>query len=226
MRDRHRGVFVQQQLQQRTADQIGAADHDRVHAFQRGVHALGQDDAAERRAGRQRVKTAGQPPGIVRMQPVDVLGRIERVDDGFGVQRFRQRQLHQDAVHRRIAIELCDQRQQVVLRDIGRQHMLERRHAGGLRLLVLAADIDLAGGIAADQHHREPGRQSVLPLDAGDLVGNAGAKLRGNDFSIDDPGRHFCPLSSVFGGSNSVCKTGLQDRCLVCGERASPAWPR
>ena len=164
MRNRHRGVFIEQQLHQRTADQIGAADDDGVHAFQRGMHAFGQDDAAERRAGRQRGKAAGEPPGIVRMQPVDVLGGIDGVDDGFGMQRFRQRQLHQNAVHGGIAIELCDQRQQIGLRDVGRQHVLERRHAGGLGLLVLAADIDLAGRIAADQHHREPRRQPVLAL--------------------------------------------------------------
>src|SRR5881392_1374890 len=28
------------------------------------------------------------------MQPVDILGRIDRIDDGFGIQRLRQRQLH------------------------------------------------------------------------------------------------------------------------------------
>ena len=85
MRDRHRGVFVEQQLHQRPADQVRAADHDRIHALERGMHALGQDDAAERRAGRQRGKAAGQPPGIVRMQPVDILGGIDGVDDGFGI---------------------------------------------------------------------------------------------------------------------------------------------
>src|SRR5436190_24218211 len=35
MRDRHRGVLVQEQLQQRAADQVGAADHDRIHALER-----------------------------------------------------------------------------------------------------------------------------------------------------------------------------------------------
>ena len=122
MRDRHRGVFVEQQLHQRTADQVGAADDDGVHAFERGVHAFGQDDAAERRAGRQRGKAAGEASGIVRMQPVDVLGGIDGIDDGFGIKRFRQRQLHQNAVHGRIAIERSDQRQQIALRDVGRQY--------------------------------------------------------------------------------------------------------
>ena len=153
MRDRHRRILVEQQLHQRAADQVGAADDDGVHALQRGVHALRQDDAAERRAWRQRGKAAGEPAGIVRVQPVDILGRIDGVDDGFGIDRFRQRQLHENAVHGGIAVELRDQRQQVGLRDIGRQPVLERGHAGGLGLRVLAADIDLAGGVVADQHH-------------------------------------------------------------------------
>ncbi len=197
MRNRHGGIFVEQQLQQRTPDQIGAADHDRVHALERGMHAPGQDDAAERRARRQRRKSAGKPAGIVRMQPVDILGGIDGVDDGFGMKRFRQRQLHQNAVHQRIAVEPRDQRQQIGLRDVGRQHMLERRHAGFLRLLVLAADIDLACGIVADQYHRKTRRQPALALHARNLSGDAGAKLGGNALSIDDPGRHFVTYSLI-----------------------------
>ncbi len=195
MRDRHRGVFVEQQLQQRAADQIGAADHDGVHALQRCMHALGEDDAPERRARRQRGESTGKASGVVGMQPVDILGGIDGVDDGFGIKRFGQRELHQNAVHGGIAIEFGDQRQQVVLRDIRRQHMLERRHAGGLRLLVLAADIDLAGGVAAHQHHRKAGRDPVLAHHPRNLPGNAGTKFSGNDFSIDDAGRHLIPLT-------------------------------
>ena len=195
MRNRHRGVFIQEQLDQRTADQIGAADDDRVHAFQRGMHGFGKHDAAERRARRKRRKAGGQPSGVVRMQSVDVLGGVDGVDDGFSMQRLRQRQLHENAVHGGIAIELCHQRQQIALSDIRRQHVLERRHAGGLGLLMLAADIDLTRRIAADQHHRKPGCQAMLALHARDLLGNAGAKLRCNDLAVDDPGRHlgsFC----------------------------------
>ena len=133
----------------------------------------------------------------MRMQSIDVFRRIDRVDDFFGVERFRQRQLHQNAMHGRIAIEFCDQRQQLVLRDIGRQHVLERRHARGLGLLVLAADINFAGGIVADQHHGEPRRQPMLALHPRHLIGDAGAKFGGNAFSIDDPRRHLNPLKAL-----------------------------
>ena len=108
--------------------------------------------------GDSAAKPPARRPALFGMQAVDVLGGIDGVDDGFGMDRFRQRQLHENAVHRGIRVELCDQRQQIGLRDIGRQPVLERRHAGGLGLLVLAADIDFAGGVVADQHHREARR--------------------------------------------------------------------
>ena len=94
-------------------------------------------------------------------------------------------------MHGRIAVEFCDQRQQFDLLDIGRQHVLERRHAGALRLLVLAADIHFTGGIVAHQHHRESRRQAMLALQPRHLAGDAAAKLRGDEFSIDDPRRHL-----------------------------------
>jgi len=47
--------------------------------------------------------------------------------------------------------------------------------------------------------HRKPGREPVLPLHSRDLIGDAGAKLGGDAFSIDDAGRHLnpCPLALV-----------------------------
>jgi hypothetical protein len=62
---------------------------------------------------------------------------------------------------------------------------------------VLAANIDLAGGIAANQHHREAGDQPVLTLDARDLVSDAAAKLGGDDFSIDDGCGHAVLMGIV-----------------------------
>ncbi len=84
---------------------------------------------------------------------------------------------------------------------VGRQLVLERDHAGGLGLGKLGADINLAGGIAADQHHGEARHQIVLALDASNLVGDAGAEFRGNDFSIDDLGRHVSSLVRRFGAA-------------------------
>ena len=77
------------------------------------MHGLGQHDAAERRAGRERRQAGREPADVHRMKAVDVLGGIDRVQDLLAVDLPRQRKLHQDAVHGRIGVELSDQRQQI-----------------------------------------------------------------------------------------------------------------
>src|SRR4249919_185844 len=62
---------------------------------------------------------------------------------------------------------------------------------------MLAADIDLAGRVVADKHHRKARRYLMLALDLCHLVRDAGAKLRCNDFSVDNTCRHLSPSSSV-----------------------------
>jgi hypothetical protein len=81
----------------------------------------------------------------------------------------------------------------LILRDVFRQHVLERRHAGFLGQLVLAADIDLARRIAADQHHRKPRNYPVLTLYPRNLGSDPAAQFGGNEFSIDNSGRHLDP---------------------------------
>ena len=70
-----------------------------------GMHGLGQQDAAERRAGSKRRQPGRQAAGIHRMEAVDVLGRIDRGDDLLRIDLLRQRQLHQDAVDGGIGVE-------------------------------------------------------------------------------------------------------------------------
>ena len=98
------------------------------------------------------------------MKTVDILGRVDGVDDRVFVHVFGQRQLNQNTVDAGVLVELIDHRQQVVLADFRRELMLERRHAGGLGLLALGADIDLTGRIFAHQDHRQAGGQAVILL--------------------------------------------------------------
>src|SRR4051812_37366160 len=69
---------------------------------------------------------------------------------------------------------------------------------------MLAAHIDLAGGIAADQYHGEAGRHAMFGFDARDFGGDAAAQFGGNDLSIDDAGGHVSVLSSVSWGIAAV----------------------
>ena len=72
-------------------------------------------------------RPVAQPADIERMKAVDVLGRIDRGDDLLRVDLRRQRQLHQDAVHRGSALSLRDQRQQLGFAGRRRQPVVERR---------------------------------------------------------------------------------------------------
>ena len=91
------------------------------------------------------------------MEAVDILGGIDRQQHMRGIDVPGQRQLHQDAVDRGIGIQCRDQRQQLGLGGLGRQPVIEARHAEFGGELALAADIDLTRGIRADQNRCETG---------------------------------------------------------------------
>ena len=75
---------------------------------------------------------------------------------------LRQRQLHQDAVHGRIRVELLDQGQHFGFGRLGGQLVLPRVHADLDRLLGLVGDIDLGGRVLAHQHDGEAGGEAML----------------------------------------------------------------
>ena len=79
--DGHRAMLVEQQLRHRLADDVGAADHHRLEPREPRLDRLGQDQAAGRRARRQRLGAAGQPADVDGVEAVDVLGRVDRLDD-------------------------------------------------------------------------------------------------------------------------------------------------
>ena len=106
MRDGDGRVLGQQQLRQRLADDVGAADHHRLEA--RRAKAAPSSPGSMQPSGVQGTsagRPVGKPAGIDRVEAVDVLGRIDRGDDLLRVDVRGQRQLHQDAVHRRIGVQ-------------------------------------------------------------------------------------------------------------------------
>jgi hypothetical protein len=78
------------------------------------------------RGGRQEAVVAeAEQAGVQRVDPVDVLGRIDRVDDRRSRMRRRQRHLDDDAIDRRVGVE--------------------RRIARARRLRGLALELDEVG---------------------------------------------------------------------------------
>ena len=68
--------------------------------------------------------------------------------------------------------------------------MVERAHAAADGRLGLAADIDLARRIVADQHDREPGHQAAVARQPVRRVGDLAAQLRRDGLAVDDPRGH------------------------------------
>ena len=116
-----------------------------------------QAHAAVRRARTQHRALQHQPADVVRMKAVDVLARVDALGHSLRIDLLRQRQLDQDPVHRRVGIQLVDQRQQLVFRRVGRQVVRKRQHVRGFGEFALVAHVDLRGRVFADQHDGEPG---------------------------------------------------------------------
>ena len=97
---------------------------------------------------------------ILRMKAVNILARIDGVDDALRIDMLGQRQLHQDAVDPVVGIEPGDQRQQLGFAGCRRQVLLKALDAGSGRRLALVADIDLARRIVADQNSAKSRRDA------------------------------------------------------------------
>ncbi len=82
----------------------------------------------------------------------------------------RQRQLHEDAVHLRVGVEACHERQHLGLARRGRQRVIEGAHARLESLAPLVAHVDAARRMVADEHDGEA-RNAPLPRQLRDRRG-------------------------------------------------------
>ena len=158
--------------------------------IERRMHGLDQLEAGDRRARHQRRQPRHQPSGIERMKAVDVLVRIDAVENARRIDLRRQRQLHQNAAHRRIGIERFYQREQLRFAGRGGQMIVERPHADFDHRARFAGDVGLAGRIVADQHDRQSGHDAVRGGQAMRLGFDRSAQRRRDRLAVDDASRH------------------------------------
>ena len=78
--------------------------------------------------------------------------------------------------------------QQLFLGGFGGQQELEALHAAGEGLLALAADIDLARRVFADQHHRKARLAPGGFLETGGDLRHFAAQGLGKSLAVDDRG--------------------------------------
>ena len=112
----------------------------------------------ERRARDERRPAEVEPAGVDRVDAVDVLRGVDRLDHAVLVDVVGQRQLDEDAVDVVVGVQLGDAREQLVLRRVGGQPEVARVDAGLRRGLLLQVDVDVRGGVVADEHRGEARR--------------------------------------------------------------------
>ncbi|MNH35914.1 hypothetical protein D3C79_966570 [compost metagenome] len=100
----------------------------------------------------------------------------------------RQRQLHQDAVHGDVGVQLRDQLQHLRLTGVFRQTVLQRADANLPGPQQLVAHIHLTGRVSTHQQHGQGGENLLSGQDLNlfsNLVENQGR----DGFAIDIAGR-------------------------------------
>ena len=185
--------FPLQELRRRLSEQQRTADHKRIHARDVAQCFLQHQHHARRRARYQLRTPTKQKARIVRRQRIDILFRIEHVQDGCFAHLFWQRQLHEDAMHLPVVVEAAHFAQHRVFAGIFRQRNMRGMKAQRFRRLALVADIDFARRIAADENSRQSRHETVFRFKLCRLLADARAQACRERLSVDDLRRHQMP---------------------------------
>ena len=153
--DRDRGVLAQEQEGGGLADDVGAADDDGAAARQLHPGALEELDRRVGGGRQEAVVAEGQEAGVQGVDAVDVLRRVEGVDDDPQRDRGRQRLLDDDAGDRALGAEGQDLAPErlggAVVAEL-HEPILDPDQAAAVEDLV---QVDGRGGVAADDDDGE-----------------------------------------------------------------------
>ena len=101
------------------------------------------------------------------MEAVDVLVRVDSAEHGRRIDLRGQGQLDEDAVDAGVAVQGLDQAQELGLgRRVG-QAVGVGSHPGASGRLAFVADVDLAGGVLADDDDGQAGLDPVGAFQTG-----------------------------------------------------------
>ena len=113
---------------------------------------------------------------------------------------FRRRRLHENAVDRRVAIQLLDSREEIVLGRLGGQFEFYRMQPEFAAHLVLRSDIGARSGIVADQNDRESGG-NTFDFSVCNFAAQLGIDFFRNRAAVDQLGR--CPRQASSSGAQA-----------------------
>ena len=115
---------------------------------------------------------------------------MDALDDRHFVDVVGQRQLHEDAVHGRIVVQLIDQAQDFLFRGVGRQVVVARFNAGVFAAAALVPDVDLRCRVAADQNDGQARSWNALLGARIDLLADLAPNIGGNFLSVYELSGH------------------------------------
>jgi len=119
MHHRHRAIGSEEESSHRLADNVGAAEHDRLGAGQVFMHRMKEQKAALRGARNETCEATPQASDIDRVEAVHVLGGIDRRDDRLRIDLPRQRKLDQYPVDAVVTVQSFDLGNKAGFRDAG-----------------------------------------------------------------------------------------------------------
>ena len=112
------------------------------------------------------------------VEAIHILLLTNPCDHLIRIDMFRQRQLDQNSVHRIVGIEVVDNFQQLLLRNVRRlanRRIQDTDLVGSLRL---TRHIGYAARILTDQHHYQMGQPAVFLRECLHLLGHLGLASR------------------------------------------------
>ena len=146
-----RRVLLDQQERSGHPDDGRPADDDGVAPLDLDPRSAQDLDRGVGRGRQEAVVAEAKQPGVERMDPVDVLGRVDRVDDRSKPDGAREWHLDDDAVDGRVVVQVANRR-----RDLG---------LGRLALELDEAAVDPDLGAAPQDPFEVDGRRRVLADD-------------------------------------------------------------
>src|SRR5215204_5230746 len=130
------------------------------------------------------------------MKTVDIFVWRDRIENSFRMNMRRQWQLHEDAMHMFVLVELMYERQQLSFQYRRRKKMLEGFNPDIFAGFLFIAHIDVRRRVIAHQHHSQPGRHVPAPLQSLYFCLDLFLNFFGDGFAVDNS-RHDYPAISA-----------------------------
>jgi hypothetical protein len=186
------GGFLHHECGERLPHDVRAAHDDDLRP--RGLHGRTNEQLLDpcRRGRRYERDAHEQLPKVARVEAVRVLVGVDEAQDRGFVDVGREWDLDEDPMHLLVVVQAGEEGQQLLLRRAGAQVMVPGADPDLGACLVFRGDVDLRGGIVADEDRGEA-RGDAGGGERPDPPGDLRADLCGYRLAVDDLGAHHTP---------------------------------